>query len=148
MYSSQRFTKSVAKQKMWKSFQPWDNSKKYKYKGGFWSQSWSNLSQYFKGICLFNTQVCVLSHSVVFSSLQTYRLQPTRLLCPWNYPGKKTGMGCHAFPQGIFPTQGLKPGLLNYRRILDHLSYQGSPVQVSGYKTVLLGQIQSVFLFY
>ena len=27
-------------------------------------------------------------------------------------PGKKTGMGCHALLQGIFPTQGLNPGLL------------------------------------
>ena len=22
-------------------------------------------------------------------------LQPTRLLCPWNFPGKSTGVGCH-----------------------------------------------------
>ena len=25
-------------------------------------------------------------------------------------PGKNTGVGCHALLQGIFPTQGLKPG--------------------------------------
>ena len=25
-------------------------------------------------------------------------------------PGKNTGVGCHALPQGIFPTQGLNPG--------------------------------------
>ena len=30
---------------------------------------------------------------------------PTRLLCPWNFPGKNTGVGCHALLQGIFPTQ-------------------------------------------
>ena len=36
-------------------------------------------------------------------------------------------MGCHALLQGIFPTQGLNPGLLHYRRILDCLSHQGSP---------------------
>ena len=35
--------------------------------------------------------------------------------------------GCHAFFQGIFPTQGLYPGLLHYRRILYCLSHQGSP---------------------
>ena len=35
-------------------------------------------------------------------------LQPSRLLCPWNFPGKNTGMGCHFFLQGIFLTQGLK----------------------------------------
>ena len=30
-------------------------------------------------------------------------------------PDKNTGVGCHALLQGIFPTQGLNPGLLNYR---------------------------------
>ena len=30
---------------------------------------------------------------------------PTRLLCPWDSPGKNTGMGRHALLQNIFPTQ-------------------------------------------
>ena len=34
------------------------------------------------------------------------------LLCPWNFPGKKTGVGCHFQLQGIFPTQGLNLCLL------------------------------------
>ena len=34
------------------------------------------------------------------------------LLCPWDSPGKNTGMGCHALFQGIFPTQGLNLCLL------------------------------------
>ena len=41
-------------------------------------------------------------------------------------PGKITGVGCHDFLQGIFPTQGLNPGLLHYRRILYRLSHQGT----------------------
>ena len=41
-------------------------------------------------------------------------------------PGKNTGMGCHALLQGIFPTQGLNPGLPHYKQILYHLSHQGS----------------------
>ena len=41
-----------------------------------------------------------LSHSVMSDSLQ-----PARLLCPWDSPGKDTGVGCHALLQGIFPTQ-------------------------------------------
>ena len=36
-------------------------------------------------------------------------------------------MGSHSFLQGIFPTQGLNPGLLHFRQILYHLSYQGAP---------------------
>ena len=41
--------------------------------------------------------------------------------------GKNTGVGCHALPQGIFPTQGLNPDLPNCRQILNCLSHQGSP---------------------
>ena len=43
---------------------------------------------------------------------------PTRLLCPWDLPGKNTGVGCHFLLQGIFPTQGVNPGLLYCRQIL------------------------------
>ena len=35
-----------------------------------------------------------------------------RLLCPWNFPGKNIGVGCHFLLQGIFPTQGSKLCLL------------------------------------
>ena len=41
-------------------------------------------------------------------------------------PGKNTGVGCQILCQGIFPIQGLNPGLLHCRRILYHLSHQGS----------------------
>ena len=40
-------------------------------------------------------------------------------------PGKNTEVGCHAFLQGIFPTQGSNPSLLHCRQIFYHLSYQG-----------------------
>ena len=32
---------------------------------------------------------------VAQSCRETHGLQPTRLLCPWNFPGKSTGVGCH-----------------------------------------------------
>ena len=35
------------------------------------------------------------SRSVEFDSAQPHGLQPTRLLCPWDCPGKSTGVGCH-----------------------------------------------------
>ena len=44
--------------------------------------------------------------------------QPTRLLCPWDFPGKDTGVGCHFLLQGIFPTQGSNLGILHLRQIL------------------------------
>ena len=43
-------------------------------------------------------------------------------------PGKNTGVGCLSLLQGIFPTQGLNPGLQHCRQILYCLSHQGSPV--------------------
>ena len=43
-----------------------------------------------------------------------------------DYPGKNTRVGRHALLQGIFPTQGLKPGLPHYRWILYCLSHQGN----------------------
>ena len=51
--------------------------------------------------------------SVTSDSLQSYGLLPVRLLCPWDCPGKNTGVGCHFFLQGIYPTQELNRCLLS-----------------------------------
>ena len=67
------------------------------------------------------------SCSVVSDSLRPHGLQPTRLLSPWDFPGKSTGVGCHCLLQGIFPTQGSNPGLPHCRQTLYPLSHQGSP---------------------
>ena len=56
--------------------------------------------------------VCVCVYSIM-SNFVTHGLQPTRLLCPWNFPGNNTGMGCHFLVQGIFPTQSSNPHLLS-----------------------------------
>ena len=40
-------------------------------------------------------RLLLLSYSVVSDTLQPHRRQPTRLLCPWDSPGKNTGVGCH-----------------------------------------------------
>ena len=61
--------------------------------------------------------------------------QPFPTLCdpmdytysPWNSPGQNTGMGSLSLLQGIFPTQGLNPGLPYWRWILYQLSHKGSP---------------------
>ena len=54
-------------------------------------------------------------------------IQPARLLCPLNSPGKNIGVGCHSHFQGIFLTQGSNLGLLHCMLIIYHLSHQGSP---------------------
>ena len=65
------------------------------------------------------------SRSVVSDSLRPNRLWPARLLCPWDFPGKNIGVGCHFLLQGIFfPTQGSNPSLLHCRQALYHLSHQ------------------------
>ena len=59
-------------------------------------------------------------------SLRPHGLQPTRLLHPWNFPGKSTGVGCHFLLQGIFPTQGSNSGLPCCRQTLYCVSHQGN----------------------
>ena len=54
------------------------------------------------------------SRSVVSDSLWPHGLYPTKLLHPWDFPGKSTGVGCHFLLQRIFLTQGSNPGLLHY----------------------------------
>ena len=55
---------------------------------------------------------------------------PHGLYSPWNPPGQNTGVDSLSLLQGIFLTQGSNPGLLHCRRILNHLSHQGSPVEI------------------
>ena len=75
-----------------------------------------------KKLLLFiTTSVC---QSVMSSFLRPRGLQPMRLLCPWDSPGKNTGVGCHSFLQRIFLTQGSNPGLLRCRQVLYHLSHR------------------------
>ena len=57
-------------------------------------------------------RLCVLSHSVEPASSKLYGPQPTRLLCPWDFPGENTGDDCHLLLQGIFLTQGLNTHFL------------------------------------
>ena len=78
-----------------------------------------------------------VSRSVMSNFLQPHGLQPARLLCPCDSPGKNTGVGCHSLLQGIFPTQGWNPGLLHCRQILYHPSYREDPIPFYGiYKCV------------
>ena len=76
---------------------------------------------------------CCAVTSVTSDSLWPCGLQPTRLLRPWDFPGKSTGVGCHFFLQGVFPTQGLNPGLPHCRQTLYRLSHQGSLLYIEYY---------------
>ena len=54
----------------------------------------------------------------------------TKLLQPWDFLGKSTGVGCHFLLQGIFPIQGSNLGLPQCKQIPYYLSHQGSLFKV------------------
>ena len=56
--------------------------------------------------------VCVCARSVMSHCLLSHGLWPSRLLCPWDSPGKNTGVGGHSLLQDIFLTHGLTSRLL------------------------------------
>ena len=79
----------------------------------------------------------VLSCSATSDSLWPQGLQPTKLLCLWDSPGKSTGVGCHFLLQGISPMQGSNPHLLcllHCRRILYHWATGEDPKSPVGPK--------------
>ena len=58
-----------------------------------------------------------------------------RLLCPWDSPGRNTGVGCRFLCQGVCLTRGLKPhllSLLHWQQVLYHLHHQGGQPQLPG----------------
>ena len=94
------------------------------------SQDWESLEEGLADLRVHH--MCMLSCSGMSDSAMPWTVA-ARLLCPWNSPGKNSGVGSHALLQGIFPNQGSNPGLLHWRWILYCLSPQGSPIpQVGG----------------
>ena len=75
---------------------------------------------------------CLVAKSCL--TLQPHGLQPIRLLCPWDFPGKNTGVGCHFLLQGIFLTQGSNLHLLHWQVDSLLLSHLGSWVGLDGSK--------------
>ena len=100
---------------------------KYIYDRSFFKSSIYNLPSHFnmKTYVFISYESESESRSVVSDSLHgLYR--------PWNSPGQNTGVGSLSLLQGIFPTQGLNPGLPHCRQILYQLSHQGSPSSAIG----------------
>ena len=67
---------------------------------------------------------CLVAKSCL--TLATPWIVAMRLLCPWDFPGKDTGVGCYFLLQGIFPTLGSNPCLSLQTDSLP-LTHQGSP---------------------
>ena len=68
-----------------------------------------------------------VGNEAVSTSFGPHGLQPSRLLCPWDFPSKNTGMGHHFLLQGIFLTQGSNLHLLHWQVDSLPLIHQGSP---------------------
>ena len=71
---------------------------------------------------------CCLVIESCLTLLQPRGRQPTRLHCPQDFPGKKTGVDCHFLLQGIFLSQGLNLCLLQWQADSLLLSHQGCPL--------------------
>ena len=103
------------------------NSVKYLTHSGYYvfSMQMSMTKSLQKFACMKSLQVCPTLCDPVDCS-------PTRLPCPWDSPGKNTGVGCQALLQGIFPTQGSNPHLLcllHCRWILYHWDTGEAPAE-------------------
>ena len=91
------------------------------------SEKQTHYSEDWLGQCFLNSapwpclaSLCYIV-SVMSDSLQPYELSPTRLLCPWDSPGKNTAVGCQTLLQGI------KPGSPALQADSLPLSLWGSP---------------------
>ena len=93
--------------------------------------------------CLFFWLCWALSLSVWLFATPWSAAHQAPLSVHGDSPGKNTGVGCHTLLQGIFPIQGLNPGLPHCRQILYQLSYQRSP-KIAGVGSLSL--LQQIFL--
>ena len=83
---------------------------------------WEKLAVGKLGLALLCKACCL---SLVTKSCPTLATPWTaRFICPWDSPGKNTGVGCRFLLQGIFPTQESNTGLLHCKQFLYQLSYK------------------------
>ena len=71
---------------------------------------------------------CYLFTKLCPTILWPHGLQPARLLCLWDFPGKNTHVGCHFLFWGIFPTQRSNLSLLHWQANSLLLSHLEAPV--------------------
>ena len=62
---------------------------------------------------LFQVPACMHAKSLQLCLTLWDPMDPARLLCPWDFPGKNTAVGCYFLLQGTFLAQGLNPSILH-----------------------------------
>ena len=78
-----------------------------------------------------HNSACRLSHVRLFVTPWTDCILPARVLHPWDFPGKSTGVGCQFLLLGIFPIQESNPHLLpllHWQAESSPLHHLGSPI--------------------
>ena len=91
---------------------------------------------------LYKHLLVVVIWSVVSDSFRPHELQPTRFLCPWDFPGKNTVMDRHSLLQGIFPTQGSNLCILHWQADSLLSKPPGKPIETF----ILLGNNETSLL--
>ena len=95
-----------------------------------WRRKWQPTPVFLPGESQGREAWWAAVYGVAQSRTQLKRLSSSsssRLFYLWDFSGKNTGAGCHFLLQGIFPTQGLNPYLLNWQADSLPLSHLGSP---------------------
>ena len=106
-------------------------------KSFFQQKTWTEKSRMIRLLFISSTgpfttdiSACAFSvTSILSDSLWPHGLQTTRLLCPWESPGKNTELGCHFLLQGIFLTQGSNSCLLHWQMDSLLLCHRGRRIQ-------------------
>ena len=110
-------------------YQPLSKPQSFPYTARPYSGNQSKISVITASMRIQDGTVNPISYLLV--KLRVTQSCPTLWLCRLyslsNSPGQNTGVDSHSLLQGIFPTQGLNPGLPHCRRILYQLSHKGSP---------------------
>ena len=78
------------------------------YKNFYWEQEMAYILAFKK----ISVGSCLVAKSCL-TLWRPHGLKTSRLLCPWNFPGKNTEAGCHFLLQRIFPIQGWNLCLLH-----------------------------------
>ena len=94
---------------------------------------------YWESTCIYCTMTLSTLLKRILYKFWSNGMKPARLLCPWNFPCKNTGMGCN-LASGIFLTQESNPHLLSHLHwqvVSLTLSHLGSPYLKHIYKAYL-----------
>ena len=93
-------------------------------------------------VCAMEYCACYFVAKLYVILLRPQGLQLTRILCPWDFPGKNIGVCCHFLLQGIFLTQKLKSRFLHWQADYLPSTHQGSPVEY--YSVIKMKKIVSL----